>query len=169
MAPVEDRAAQLEDDLDLAVAAYADEDDDWSVVELEASVTGDLDDLLAALRSLPGDLGVIAMVAVDEDFFVIVRVEGPRVSVMLSDVTAADDWDLAASVVDFLGLPEPDDDDDSEPVGELDLLDDLGVTEGDLLDLLDDDEAYPDEVLADVARELGFGELFDEVVGLSPA
>ena len=39
---------------------------------------------------------------------------------------------------------------------------DLGV-------LLDDADLYPDEILSDVASRLGFGELFDDVVGLASA
>jgi hypothetical protein len=35
--------------------------------------------------------------------------------------------------------------------------------------LLDDDDLYPDEMLSDVARRLGFGSLFDEAVGLASA
>jgi hypothetical protein len=35
--------------------------------------------------------------------------------------------------------------------------------------LLDDYELYPDEMLSDVADRLGFGELFDEAVGLASA
>jgi hypothetical protein len=35
--------------------------------------------------------------------------------------------------------------------------------------LLDDVDLYPDEILSDVARGLGFGEQFDDAVGLSPA
>ena len=31
--------------------------------------------------------------------------------------------------------------------------------------LLDDFELYPDEMLGDIARRLGFGALFDEAVG----
>ena len=50
---------------------------------------------------------------------------------------------------------------------------DLGVPEAELSELvdemLDDDELYPDEALSDVARLLGFGELFDDVVGLTSA
>ena len=49
----------------------------------------------------------MGLVAVDEDFFVVVRVAGGSTRVLLSDVTAADEWELAASAVDFLGLPEP--------------------------------------------------------------
>ncbi len=35
--------------------------------------------------------------------------------------------------------------------------------------LLDDVDLYPDEMLSDVARRLGFGPLFDEAVGLASA
>jgi hypothetical protein len=35
--------------------------------------------------------------------------------------------------------------------------------------LLDDFDLYPDEMLSDVARRLGFGALFDEAVGLTSA
>ena len=59
------------------------------------------------------------------------------------------------------------------PAGHLDLLGDLGVPEAELSELLDemldDDELYPDEMLSDLARLLGFGEEFDDVVGLTSA
>ena len=35
--------------------------------------------------------------------------------------------------------------------------------------LLDDVELYPDEMLSDIARRLGFGDLFDDAVGLASA
>ncbi|MCP6031652.1 hypothetical protein NL371_26530, partial [Klebsiella pneumoniae] len=82
--------------------------------------------------------------------------------VLLSDVTAADEWELAQSAMDFLGLPPPEDDDIQVPAGDLDLLADLGLHAIDMGAMLDDVEAYPDEVLSDIARRLGFGELFDD-------
>ena len=88
---------------------------------------------------------------------------------LLSDITAADEWELAASAVDFLGLPEPEDEDDQVPAGDLDLLGDLGMHAMDMGVLLDDVDLYPDEMLSDVARRLGFGELFDDAVGLTSA
>jgi putative tRNA adenosine deaminase-associated protein len=108
-------------------------------------------------------------VAVDEDFFVIVRVEGSSTRVLLSDVTAAEEWELARSAVDFLGLPPDDDEEEQVPAGDLDLLGDLGMHAVDLAVLLDDVELYPDEMLSDVARRLGFGELFDDAVGFTSA
>ncbi len=35
--------------------------------------------------------------------------------------------------------------------------------------LLDDFDLYPDEMLSDITRRLGFGKLFDDAVGLTSA
>ena len=156
------------DGIDFAVAAYRDQGT-WEVAELAPDVLEDVGTIAHALRRLPGDGGAIGMVAVDEDFFVVVRVAGPRTRVLLSDVTAADEWELASSVVDFLNLPDVEDEDDPVPAGDLDLLGDLGMHAMDMAVLLDDVDLYPDEMLSDVARRLGFGALFDDVVGLTNA
>jgi putative tRNA adenosine deaminase-associated protein len=155
-----------DDGIDFALAAYR-EDGAWEVQDLAHDHLDDIEDLADALRRLPGDGGAVALVAVDEEFFVIVRVEGAATRVLLSDVAAADEWDLASSALDFLGLSDLDDED--VPAGDLDLLRDLGLDEVEMEDLLDDADLYPDEMLSDVARTLGFGELFDDLVGLSPA
>jgi putative tRNA adenosine deaminase-associated protein len=156
------------DGVDFAVAAYR-EEGQWQVDELAHDVLVDVPTLCSALRRFPGDGGAIGMVAIDEDFFVIVRVAGPQTRVLLSDVTAAEEWELARSVVDELGLPEPEDDDEQAPAGDLDLLGDLGLGAMDLAVMLDDVELYPDEMLSDVARRLGFGPIFDDAVGLTSA
>jgi putative tRNA adenosine deaminase-associated protein len=156
---------QDDDFIDFALAAYR-EDGEWEVEDLAHDHLEDIETLAGALRRLPGD-GAVALVAVDEDFFVIVRVEGTSTRVLLSDAAAAEDWELAASALDFLGLDDLDDED--VPAGDLDLLRDLGMDEGEMVDLLDDVDLYPDEMLSDVAQTLGFGEQFDELVGLSPA
>ncbi|HWJ81663.1 MAG TPA: tRNA adenosine deaminase-associated protein [Nocardioides sp.] len=159
----------VDDDVDFALAAYR-EQGEWQVEELTHDHVGAIDDLVAALRRFPADSGAVGMVAVDEDFFVLVRVAGSHARVLLSDVTAATEWELAASAVEFLGLPVPEEDEDEpEPAGELDLLSDLGVDAMDLAVLLEDQELYPDEMLSDVARRLGFGPLFDDAVGLTSA
>ena len=159
---------EQQDGVDFALAAYR-EEGVWQVQELAHDVLGDIDALSHALRRFPGDGGAVGMVAIDEDFFVIVRVAGAMTRVLLSDVTAADEWELAGSAVDFLGLPPPEEEDDQVPAGDLDLLGDLGMAAMDMGVLLDDFELYPDEMLSDVARRLGFGELFDDAVGLTSA
>jgi putative tRNA adenosine deaminase-associated protein len=159
-----------DDAIDFALAAYR-EDDQWTVHDLAHDHLDDVETIAEALRRLRGDGGAVAMVAVDEDFFLIVRVDGPATRVLLSDVTAAEDWDLAGSAVEFLGLPELEleDEGDQVPAGDLDLLADLGFHAMDMGLLLDDVDLFPDEILSDVARQLGFGEQFDDAVGLSPA
>lgn len=156
------------DAIDFALAAYR-EEGVWQVAELTPDHAVDVETLALALRRFPGDGGAVGLVAVDEDFFVVVRVAGPQTRVMLSDVSAATEWELAATVVEHLGLPLVDDEDDAEPAGDLELLSDLGVDAMDLAEILDDDELYPDEMLSEVARALGFGDLFDDVVGLTSA
>jgi putative tRNA adenosine deaminase-associated protein len=163
----------MDDGVDFAVAAFR-ADGEWQVEGLTHDHLGDIATLAAALRRFPGDAGALAMVAVDEDFFVLVRVEGADTRVLLSDITAADEWELARSAVEHLGLPQPgglddDMDDDPVPAGHLDLLSDLGMPAIDLGVLLDDADLYPDEILSDVASRLGFGDLFDDVVGLASA
>jgi putative tRNA adenosine deaminase-associated protein len=154
--------------VDFALAAYR-EEGVWQVEELAHEWLVDVETLAHALRRFPGDGGAVGLVAIDEDFFVAVRVAGSSTRVLLSDVTAADEWELAASAVEFLGLPPPEDDDDQVPAGDLDIFGDLGMHAMDLAVLLDDFDLYPDEMLSEVARRLGFGPLFDETVGLASA
>src|SRR3954470_19915895 len=156
------------DGVDFALAAYR-EEGVWQVVELVHDVLTDVAALAGALRRFPGDGGAIGMVAIDEDFFMIVRVAGPSVRFLLSDITAAEEWELASSAVDALGLPEPEDDDQQAPAGDLDILGDLGLSAMDMGVLLDDFDLYPDEMLSDLARRLGFGPMFDDAVGLTSA
>jgi len=152
-----------EDDVDFAVAAYRD-DGEWQLVELHPSVAGDLDDFSDALARFPSDVGVIGMVSVDDDFFVIVRRLGTQVRALLSDVTAASDWPLASGVADLHDLPDPGDEDDPSPAGDLDIISDLGMAALELSILCDDEDLYPDEILGDVADRLGFGEAFAAIL-----
>ncbi|MDT0186895.1 tRNA adenosine deaminase-associated protein [Microbacterium sp. ARD31] len=155
-------------EVDFAMAAFR-EDGEWQLQDIASPAFESIDSLSHALRRLSGDAGAVGMVAVDEDFFVLVRVDGTETRVLLSDVTAADEWELAQSAIDFLGLPPPEDDDVEVPAGDLDLLADLGLHAIDMGALLDDVELYPDEMLSEIARQLGFGKLFDDAVGLTSA
>jgi len=152
--------------IDFALAVYRDEGV-WQVQEIAHDLLDDVETLAGALRRFPGDFGALALVAVDEDFFVIARVSGPQVRLLLSDVTAADEWEIAQSTVEHLGLPLPELDDDPVPAGDLDILSDLGMTAMDMGALLDDEELFPDEMLSEVASRLGFGPTFDDAVGFS--
>jgi putative tRNA adenosine deaminase-associated protein len=156
------------DGVDFALAVFR-EEGEWAVQELAHDVLTDFDTLVAALRRFPGDGGAVGMVGIDEDFFILVRVAGPSVRVLLSDITAADEWELAGEVVEFLGLPMPEDEDDQEPAGDLGIVADMGMSAMDMGILLDDYDLYPDEMLSEIARKVGFGKLFDDAVGLTSA
>lgn len=161
--------AEQSEDVDFALAAYR-EEGVWQLQEIASPAYDSVETLSHALRRLPGDGGAVGMVAVDEDFFVLVRVFGPSTRVLLSDVTAAEEWEIAQSAVEFLGLPDLDDDEEEQaPAGDLDILGDLGIHAMDMGVLIDDVDLYPDEMLSDIARKLGFGELFDDAVGLTSA
>jgi putative tRNA adenosine deaminase-associated protein len=156
------------DGVDFALAVYR-EEGLWTAQELAHDVLADVDTLAHALRRFPGDGGALGVVGIDEDFFLLVRVAGASTRVLLSDITAADEWELAGSAIEFLGLPFPEDEDDQEPAGDLAILGDMGMSAMDMGILLDDFELYPDEMVSEIGRKVGFGKLFDDAVGLTTA
>jgi putative tRNA adenosine deaminase-associated protein len=160
-----DQSEAIAEGIDFAVVAYR-EEGVWQVEQLAVEKIEDIDSLAGELRRYPGDGGALGMVSVDEDFFILVKVTGAKAKVLLSDVTAATDWPIARSAVEFLEIPPPDDEDDQEPAGDLGLLSDLGLTAMDMGALLDDLDLYPDEMLGDIAGKVGFGQQFDEAVGV---
>jgi putative tRNA adenosine deaminase-associated protein len=143
---------------DFCVVVYRD-DDVWEVEALPAPLTENLDGLFVALRQRPGIGGTIGLAAVGDDFFVALRVMGSQVSVFLSDLTASVDWPLAWQVLEYLDIPVPEDEDLDQvlPAGDMSIFADLGVDEMELGALSGDLDLFPDEVLASIARRLGFG------------
>lgn len=156
------------DGVDFALAVYR-EEGEWTAEELAHDVLADVDTLVHALRRFPGDGGALGLIGIDEDFFLVVRVVGATTSLLLSDITAADEWEIAGSALEHLGLPLPEDEDAPDPAGDLGLLADLGMSAIDMGILLDDLDLYPDELVSEMARRIGFGQLFDDAVGLTSA
>ena len=148
-----------------AVLVYR-EEQAWQVGVMPDRVTQDLDQLIAAVRRQPGENGSFALVDVADEFFVVVRVQMGRLKLLLSDVTAAIAWDLAAQVLDELQLDMPGDGDleDVWPVGDLGIFADLGLDEMELGAILSDVDAYADEMLSTLARRLGFADTYERVV-----
>ena len=153
-----------EDDVDFAVAAYRDEGE-WQVVELNPRIGEDVEHLSEALTRFPSDVGVLGLVSMNDDFFVILRRSGEQVRALLSDVTAVTDWPLAGGVADLLDLPDPEDPDDPQPAGDLEIISDLGMPALELSVLCDDDDLFPEDILRDVADRLGFGDKLDAIIG----
>jgi putative tRNA adenosine deaminase-associated protein len=159
--------SQVLEGVDFALVAYR-EENVWRIEEIaDDNRLHDLDTFSAELRRWPGDFGSLGLVSIDEDFFVLVRVAGDHLRVLLSDVTAATEWPIARSVVESLDLPMPTDDDEQVPAGDLAIVADLGLPAMEMGALLDDYDLYPDEILGDIAHKLGFGTLYDETLGVT--
>jgi putative tRNA adenosine deaminase-associated protein len=150
--------------------AVAHEGGTWRLSQLDDAFVDDLDGLLTALRRLASGGGAIfAMVEVDEEFFALVRPVPGGAAMLLSDATAALDFDLAADILDLLHIAVPDADDvDDEPwpEGDLALLADFGLSEQEMQIIVDDDDLYPDEQLQMIADRCGFGEDFAALIDI---
>ena len=127
------------------------------------TITRDLGSIMDQLKAQQGDSGSVALIAIDEEFFIIARSTGRTMQMMLSDVTYAVEYEIAADLIDALDLPFPEDDDDRQPGGDIDLLSDFGINAMDLEIMSDDLEMYPEEQITSLAHRLGFGEQFDQL------
>ena len=148
-----------EEDIDLVVALYR-EDAKPAALALRLDLANDLDELINQLHRVPGEAGVLGVVSVAGDFFVMARVRGKKIQVLLSDAIAANDWPIARDAADYLGADIPEDEDDSGPVGDLDILADVGVSELDLEALASDLDADSDEIVERLAKRLGYAAVF---------
>lgn len=154
------------EEVDVAVLAYRDEGD-WVLDELPDDALDSVASIAQELQRYAGEHGALALVSVAEDFALLVRVDGSRVRVLLSDASAATDWTLARSAVDHLGVVvDEEEEDEVAPAGDLGIVADLGLSAAELGELLDDDELYPEELLSEVADAAGFGAAFDDLAEL---
>lgn len=146
-----------DEDIDLVIALHR-EDNAPVGTALAKDLANDLDELIAQLRRLPADAGALGMVSLADEVFVLCRVRGANVQALLSDAAAANDWPIARDVADFLGEEIPDeDDDDTDPMGDFGMLEDLGVSEFELEQVCDDLDSEVDELLGRIADRMGAG------------
>ena len=138
------------------------EDGRWNVNSLTS--TRDIGSVIDSIKVQQTNGGAIALIAIEDEFVIIARALGDQMQMMISDVTYALDYEVAAELIEVLDLEFPEEEDESQPGGDLDLLNDLGVSEMELLSILDDTELYPDEQLEAIANRLGFGEQYNQVI-----
>lgn len=153
-----------------AVAVYRD-GGRWDCALLPPAVLTDLDACVAALRQQPAEGGPLALVDVADEFFVALRLTpSGDLRVLLSDVTAAEEWKLARQALGLVrpgGPPEPpvpESTDEVWPAGDLGIFRDLGLDERELGAILDDVDLWADELLAAVTGRIGVGEPFARVL-----
>lgn len=137
------------------------EDGKWRCSLMDSSVLASLDEAITALRELRSTGAVFGMCNVDDEFFVLIRPIPGGVDLLLSDSAAALDYDIAADVLDLLRVDAPDEDDEEIwPAGDLAILEDLGLPEGEMLVIIEEIDLYPDEQLEMIAQRCGFGPQF---------
>ncbi|MGI8680516.1 MAG: tRNA adenosine deaminase-associated protein [Jatrophihabitans sp.] len=148
-----------------AIAAFR-EGPQWRVEPLPPTVLDDLGILLSALRSQPPEGGPFVVAFVEDEFFVIARQEGRRISLLLSDLTAAVEFPLAEQAMTRLGEDPPADDELDEvwPVGDLDLFTDVDVGEDEIEDILDDLDLLPEEMLETIMERLEMSEQYGQAI-----
>ena len=143
---------------DFGVIAWRDESR-WNVSQL--TDTDELGSIMDQLISKSRQFGgAVALLAVAEDFFIVAREIGSEMKMMISDATFALESDLAVDLLEMMDLPFPEEDDESQPGGDVDLLTDLGLNEMELEAIASDDQLYPDEAIEAIAKRLGFGDEF---------
>jgi putative tRNA adenosine deaminase-associated protein len=119
------------------------------------------------LRELRSAGAVFGLLDIDDEFFVIVRPAPSGTLLLLSDATAALDYDIAAEALEKLDADISTEDlEDSEPFeeGDLGVLADVGLPNAVLSVILDETDLYADEQLGRIAREMGFAEEFAAVL-----
>ncbi len=152
-----------EDDVDFVVAVYR-EDGRPLAVPMNFDLANDFDELVRQLGRIPGDSGAVGFVSVAGEFFVACRVRGRAIEVLLSDTGAANDWPLARDIMDYLGEDIPDEDDDSVPVGDLEMFAANGLRSFELEQITTDYDEDSDELVRQIVSKLKVSPEFDRAV-----
>ena len=163
-APAQDQAADLPDGFGVAVVR---EDGKWRCSPMRPAALGSLAAAETELRELRSAGAVFGLLDVDDEFFVIVRPAPSGTRLLLSDATAALDYDIAAEALETLDADiGPEDLEDADPFeeGDLGLLSDVGLPEAVLGVIVEDEDLYADEQLGRIATEMGFAEELSAVL-----
>jgi putative tRNA adenosine deaminase-associated protein len=159
-----------------AAAAVRGPSDSWSAKEVDLTGAADIDEIADRLRDVDVDADVsILFVESDDTYLVILRLdEGEDLRVFGSDSAFAEESRLGAMLLGDIEEPaleiddvaveiDPSDEDDelpppapdADPVGDADLLADLGVAAHHLLELCSQEGMLPADITAEVALLMG--------------
>jgi putative tRNA adenosine deaminase-associated protein len=143
----------------------------WVARDLDVEAVEDLEELADALRDLDGDGPALLLLEQDDEWLAVVRVEGdadPRV--FLSDRRAVESSDVAAMIWEEEAAEAVGSEDEeegtrpvAEPVGDTEVLADLGTSGEALLELCAHEGMLPADVLTAVGERAGFAEALDEL------
>ncbi len=160
--------------------------DGWSAAEVDLTGAADVEEVADRLREVDPDAQLsLLFVESDDSYLAILRLdEGEDLRVFGSDSAFAEESRLGALLLGDIEEPaleidevtgEPADeteeepversalDPDADPVGDADLLADLGIPAHRLLGLCAHEGMLPSDVTAEVAQTLGFGDEIEEL------
>ena len=146
---------------DFAIEAWH-EDGRWSIASLPDP--DDLTHIIDRLKKQQTNGGAVALITIDDEFFLAIRVLGTHVKFFISDVSCAIDYEVAAEFLELADLDQPEEDDEPLPAGDLDIFSDLGLHSMELSTLCDDADLFPDEQIEAIANRLGFSEQLTELL-----
>ncbi|RSM72782.1 hypothetical protein DMB66_04580 [Actinoplanes sp. ATCC 53533] len=164
-------------------AAVARGKNGWTASELTLTGAADIDEAVDRLRDAEPDADLsLLFVEADDQYLVILRLdEGEDLRVFGSDSAYADESRLGALLLadieapaleidDLAAPPAGDDEDDrpaadpdADPVGDVELLADLGVSSHRLLTLCGLEGMLPADVTAEICQQLGCGDELEEL------
>ena len=146
---------------DFAIEAWH-EDGRWSIASLPDP--DDLTHIIDRLKKQQTNGGAVALIAIDDEFFLAIRVLGTHVKFFISDITCAIDYEVAAEFLELADLDQPEEEDEPLPAGDLDIFSDLGLHSMELSTLCDDADLFPDEQIEAIANRLGFSDQLTELL-----
>jgi len=149
------------DTLDGFGVAVVREDGKWRCTSMRAAALTSLSTAETELRELRSAGAVFGLIDVDDEFFVIIRPGQAGTRLLLSDATAALDYDLADEVLEEIDADiDADDLEDADPFeeGDLGVLSDIGLPAAVLGVILDQPDLAVEEQLHRIASEMGFDE-----------
>jgi putative tRNA adenosine deaminase-associated protein len=136
----------------------------WTAEELDLDGLSDVDEVADRVRDVDGEAETaLLLVEEDDEYVAILRVDADDLRVFVSDAQAAQTYPVAgifAGAVEEEPPPLPSDDEDedspdSEPVGDADLLADLGTPRRDLIALVTHERTLPSDVISEVCERAG--------------
>ncbi|MEU6248129.1 tRNA adenosine deaminase-associated protein [Glycomyces sp. NPDC047010] len=154
---------------------------EWEAAEVDLDAVADVEDAAEAMREAFPDADLtLLFVDADDEYLTVMRLDkGDDLRTFGSDAEYASQSRLGEAL---LGDLEPEDAEeidsedeesiaarptelDAEPVGEADLMGDLGVPGSTLLALCAKEGMMPSDVVSEVAKSIGFTEALEDATG----
>jgi putative tRNA adenosine deaminase-associated protein len=147
-------------------AALARTSSGWTAEELDLDGLSDVDEVADRVRDVDGEAQTaLLFVEEDDEYVAILRVDAGAddLRVFVSDPTAAESYPVAGifagAVEEEPAASSAEDDEeeepDAEPVGDADLLADLGTPRRDLIALVTHERTLPSDVISEVCERAG--------------